>query len=194
MLPDLIVFPVFVSIILIIYSDASGRLSQVQIASSSLQKGGEGIGVGGTLHAVGWLLLMGPVPQAFIAFTVHSYVSPDLPGNSNFVNGAWTVPDLMIFLLSVSTTVILYPTAFDKGSHVQADCVALVSEQALADCKSSVEALPRSSCWFWISLTVKNTPISSIITRRAMPALFVGTELFFIGTGLDLVYSKGIEF
>ena len=165
--------------------------------SFSLQNGGEGAGVGGALHAVGWLLAEAPIPQVFAAFTVHSYVFPGILGNSNFVKGVWTVPDLMIFLLSVSTIVILYSIAFGRGSHLQVDCEEALSEQAFGDCdgcKLSVEALPRSCCWFWISLTVKNTPISSIIARRAMPALFAGTDLFFIGSGLDLVYSKGIEF
>ncbi len=168
--------------------------------SSSRHTGGEGasVGDGGAMQAVGWLLAVLPAPQAFIAFTLHSYVFPGVLGKSNFVRGAWMVPDLMMFLVAVSTIVILYSVAFGRGSHVQVDCEAAVSEQAAFGdcdgCKLSVDALPRSCCWFWISLTVKNTPISSIIIKRAMPALFLGTELLFIGSGLDLVYSKGIEF
>ena len=152
--------------------------------SSSLQKGGVGVSDGGTVHVVGWLLATAPVAQAFIAFTLHSYVFPGVLGKLNFVEGAWTVPDLMMFLVAVLTIVILYVTAFGDVSHVQVDSEAAASEHVVVGdcdgCKLLVEALPRSCCWFWISLTVKNTPISSIIARRAIPALFAGTDLFFI--------------
>lgn len=193
----LIVSPVFVSIILTIYSDASLRLSQVHFDSSSLQTAGVGVvvGVGCALHVMGSLLAGLPIPQAFVAFTLHSYVSPGVPGNSNFVEGALMVPDLMILLVPVLRTVTLYSTALGDVSQVQ---VNVLSEQTAAGdgemSKFSVVALPLRFCWFWISLVVKNTPISSTTTKRAMLAFFAGPDFLSIGSVLDLVYSKGIEF